>query len=253
MKNFILGLVVGIANLLPGISGGTIIFISGRYGSVISALADLFSFKLSKTEVKMLFELGAGVGASVVLLSKLIDFLFSNFPLHVTSFFVGLIIGGLVYMYPSIGRLNLKRSLSLSAGVLLMSGIYLASEGNLSANFMTLFFGGGLAGATMILPGASGSSMLLLLGLYDDAIHAISEFEFFHLSALGLGAIVGIVLISVLMKKLVENYEHETMAFLYGLTLAGLIFIVTGGLSVSFVIFGLGTSFLLERVVGGEE
>ena len=249
MKEIVLGFVMGAANLLPGISGGTIMFISGRYSEIIDAAASVFTLRFEKRKVFLLVYLGLGIVLAFVALSKLLDFLYANFPVEVTSFFAGLIMGGLFFM--SVGmRPKLKESVAIALGALAMVGIALANEGSLSPTFLNLFVGGVIAGATMILPGISGSSMLLILGLYDDAVHAVANLEFGRLFSIGIGAFLGIILMTIGMKKLVERFESITMAFLFGLTLAGLIFILSGGASISFIIFGFGTTFLLQRIVG---
>ena len=253
LRDFLLGTIVGVANMVPGISGGTILFISGRYSEVVGALSRFFSFKITKKDLLILVNLAAGVAASFLLLSKLMDFLFENYPIKVLSFFSGLIIGGLLFMYPKVRRVSMRSSLSMAAGALLIVFIYLYSSGSLDPSLLNLTLGGVLAGGAMILPGISGSSILVILGLYDDAIHALSNFQLLKLVFLGIGAAIGVVVISILFKSFLEKYERETMSFLYGLTLSGLIFIMAGGVDVSFIIFGLGTSFLVERYLSEEE
>ncbi len=249
MKEFVLGFVMGVANLLPGISGGTIMFISGRYSQIIEAAAEIFSFRFRKKSVALILWILLGIVAAVISLSKVVDYLYAHFPVQVTSFFSGLILGGLFFMALDM-KPRLKESISISLGALTMVGIAMLSGGSLEATPLNLVLGGIVAGATMILPGISGSSMLLFLGLYDDAVHAVAEIEILPLFCLGVGAVMGIVLMTFGMKKLVERFEKETMAFLFGLTLAGLFYILSGGASISFIIFGFGTTFLFERVVG---
>ena len=248
MKDVILGFVMGIANLLPGISGGTIMFISGRYENIIDAVWDLIKLRIKREDFWFLARIILGVVIAFLGLSKLIDYLFHHFPTQTVSFFVGLIIGGLFYMYGEI-RFNFKASLSMAAGAGVMVLVMLSSGGNLSANYFNLFIGGIVAGATMILPGISGSSMLVLLGLYDDAIHAVSNMEVLKLIFLGAGAAVGIGLITYLMSFLMKKFKNETISFLYGLTVVGLIFIVKDGASISFILFGLGSYFALSKII----
>ncbi|MCD6448919.1 MAG: DUF368 domain-containing protein [Thermotogaceae bacterium] len=248
MKDIVLGFVMGIANLLPGISGGTIMFISGKYESIVDAVWELITLKIKKEDFWFLMRIALGVVAAFLGLSKLIDYLFIHFPVQTVSFFAGLIIGGLFYLYREIS-FNFKASLSIAAGALLMVLIMLANGGNFPPNYFNLFIGGAVAGATMILPGISGSSMLVLLGLYDDAIHAVSNMEILKLILLGAGAAAGIALITYLMSFLMRKFKNETISFLYGLTVVGLIFIVKDGVSISFILFGLGSYFALGKII----
>jgi len=248
VKDVVLGFIMGIANLLPGISGGTIMFISGRYESIIDAVWDLIRLRIKKQDFWFLAKILSGIVVAFLGLSKLIDYLFHRFPTQTVSFFVGLIIGGLLYMYGEI-KFNFKASLSMAAGAAIMTLIMLSSGGTLLPNYFNLFIGGIVAGATMVLPGISGSSMLVLLGLYDDAIHAVSNMEILKLIFLGVGAAVGISLITYLMSFLMKKFKNETISFLYGLTVVGLIFIIKDGVSVPFILFGLGSYFALSKVI----
>ena len=248
VKDIVLGFIMGIANLLPGISGGTIMFISGRYESIIDAIWDLIRLRVKRSDFWFFARIILGVVIAFLGLSKLIDYLFHHFPTQTISFFVGLIIGGLLHMYGEI-KFNFKASLSIAAGAGVMVLVMLSSGGNLSPNYFNLFIGGVVAGATMVLPGISGSSMLVLLGLYDDAIHAVSNMEVLRLIFLGVGAAIGIALISYLMSFLMKKFKNETISFLYGLTVVGLIFIVKDGVSISFVLIGLGSYFGLSKII----
>ncbi len=247
MRDFVLGLIMGIANILPGISGGTIAFVSGRYSEIIKALASLLKIRISRKELWLLIKIAAGALVSIVVLSKFIDELYQNFPVKTSSFFAGLIAGGLFFLWKRI-EFNLKASLMMAAGALSMMGISLLPRGNFSGSIW-LLIGGFIAGGAMILPGISGSSMLLILGIYDDAVGAVAKMNFKILTFLGIGAILGIFMISILMKRLVERWENETISFLYGLTLTGLFYVVSTSSSIAFLILGFLSMFALERVI----
>lgn len=247
MRDLILGLVMGVANVLPGISGGTIAFVSGRYSEIIKALASLLKLRARREEIWLLVKIGLGALISIVTLSKFIDELYRSFPVKTSSFFAGLIAGGLFFLWKSV-KFNFKASLMMAAGALSMMGISLLPKGELSGNLWILV-GGFIAGGAMILPGISGSSMLVILGIYDDAVGAVAEMKFKVLTILGAGAALGIFVVSMLMKKLVEKWENETISFLYGLTLTGLFYIVSVNSSITFLTLGFLSMIALEKMM----
>lgn len=247
MRDFVLGLVMGVANVLPGISGGTIAFVSGRYSKIIKALASLLKLNFKKEDISLLVKIGIGALVSIVALSKFIDDLYQNFPVQTSSFFAGLIAGGLFFLWRKID-FNFKASLMMAAGALSMMGISFLPKGDFSGNLWILI-GGFIAGGAMILPGISGSSMLVILGIYDDAVGAVAKMKLGILTFLGIGAILGIFVVSVLMKRLVERWENETISFLYGLTLTGLFYVVSASSSILFLIIGFLSMLALEKII----
>ena len=247
MRDLILGLIMGVANVLPGISGGTIAFVSGRYSEIIKALASLLRLKASREEVWLLVKIGVGALISIVALSKFIDELYHNFPMKTSSFFAGLIAGGLFFLWKSV-RFNFKASLMMAVGALSMIGISFLPKGELSGS-LWIFTGGFIAGGAMILPGISGSSMLVILGIYDEAVGAVAKMNLKILAFLGVGAILGIFVVSILMKRLVERWENETISFLYGLTLTGLFYVISANSSITFLVLGFLSMIALERIM----
>ncbi len=247
MRDLILGLVVGIANILPGISGGTIIFVSGKYSSVISAVADLVQLKTSKRELWMLTKLGVGALISIGALSKVLDSLYTDFPVETTSFFVGLVAGGLFFLWREI-KFGFRASVAMGTGALSMIALSLLPKGQMSGT-LWISIGGFIAGGTMVLPGVSGSSMLVILGIYDDAVKALSNLRMSILVPLGVGAMLGIVVVSISMKRLIERWKNETISFLYGLTLTGLFFAISSSISIWFLALGFLCMLVLEKIV----
>ena len=238
---------MGIANLLPGISGGTIAFVSGRYDSIIEAMADLLRLKLKKDEIFLLIRIGIGAAVAIFSLSKLVDHLYESFPRETTSFFAGLIAGGLVFLGK---RLKFKTAPMVMIGIGALVMIVLSRAGAISnGGILGIGIGGFLAGGAMILPGISGSSILVVMGVYEEAIRAVSDLNIPVLSVLGISAILGVLVFSLLLEKLLKIRESETMAFLYGLTLSGLVLILSSGFSFSFLVLGFAAMILLEKVM----
>jgi putative membrane protein len=248
VNDLVLGFIMGIANLLPGISGGTIAFVSGRYPDIVGSLSNLMRFKFKKDEVLLLIRIGIGAAVAIFSLSKLVDYLYTNFPVKTSSFFAGLVAGGLFLLWREI-RLNVLPSVMMVLGVLGMVGISNVNAASSAEGNLRMMFGGFLAGGTMILPGISGSSMLVVLGIYEKAISAVSNLNTFVLFLFGVSAIVGMFVFSYLMKNLLDRWKNETMAFLYGLTLAGLFYIISSGVSLVLLLIGFSTMLILDRII----
>ncbi|MBM7558824.1 DUF368 domain-containing protein [Marinitoga litoralis] len=256
MKDFILGLLMGIANLLPGISGGTIAAISGRYEIILKAASDFVSLKWKKESLNVIIFLGAGIATSIILLSKILSILFEKYPEYSYGIFTGLIIGGLLYL---LNQINFKKTSNIS--VITISFIisffllkfaenFESTNGNVS--FWYLILGGIVGAATMVLPGISGSSMLLIMGIYKPVIDAISNINLNILIPVGMGVILGLVLIIKLLEKLMEKFHEQVIAFLIGLTIAGtiLIFPITSKwITYVFFVLGIFISKYLEKIL----
>ncbi|WP_206076387.1 DUF368 domain-containing protein [Marinitoga lauensis] len=256
MKDFILGLLMGIANLLPGISGGTIAAISGRYEIILKAASDFVSFKWKKDSLSVIIFLIAGMGTSIILLSKVLSFIFEKYPEYSYGIFTGLIIGGLLYL---LNQIDFKKksnfsiitiSFIITFFLLRFAETFESTNGNIS--FWYLIFGGMVGAATMVLPGISGSSMLLIMGIYKPVIDAISNMNLKIIIPVGIGVLLGLVLIIKILEKLIEKFHEQVIAFLIGLTIAGtiIIFPITSKwLTYIFFIIGIFLSRYLEKIL----
>ncbi|GAB6189726.1 DUF368 domain-containing protein [Marinitoga arctica] len=256
MKDFILGLIMGIANLLPGISGGTIAAISGRYEIILKAASDFISLKWKKESLHVIIFLILGMGTSIILFSKLLSFVFERYPEYSYGIFTGLIIGGLIYL---LSQINFKKgtnssiiviSFTVTFFLLKFAESYENSSQNIS--FWYLILGGIIGATTMVLPGISGSSMLLILGIYKPVIDAISNVNFKILIPVAIGVLLGLILIIKLLEKLIERFHEQVISFLIGLTIAGtiIIFPITSKwLTYIFFIIGIIISRYLEKIL----
>lgn len=245
MKNIILiikGFIIGIANIIPGVSGGTLMITLGIYEKVISAISHFF--KDFKENIKFLVPLGIGMVLSVLLMSKLIGTCLEKFPFPTTLFFIGLILGGIPLLWKKVKGTEKKVSnwiiflitfLLVATFAFLQSGNHVVNLANLDLfGYIMLFLVGMIASATMIIPGISGSFMLMLLGYYKpiiDTLRSLTNFDLLGhniliLAPFGVGVLVGIVLVAKLIEFLLKKYEVQTYYGVLGFVLASMIAIV---------------------------
>jgi putative membrane protein len=239
LKHYIIvslkGMAMGAADVVPGVSGGTIAFISGIYEELLNAISSVNfkTLKLLKTEgVKaawkaingnFLLALLIGIFTSIVSLAKIISWLLENKPILVWSFFFGLVLASILYIGKQISKWNILMFVLLILGAIVAFYITtlqpLISE-NSSPFF--LFLAGALAICAMILPGISGSFILVLLGAYKPVLEAIHTKDFKLISILAAGAVIGLLSFSKVLKWLFAHYKNATLAVLTGFILGSL-------------------------------
>ncbi|WP_406684420.1 DUF368 domain-containing protein [Seonamhaeicola sp. MEBiC1930] len=229
------GMAMGAADVVPGVSGGTIAFISGIYEELITSLnnINITLFKTLKNEGlktawnqlngNFLTALFIGIGISVLSLAKGLEWVLHNHPILIWSFFFGLVLASIVFIGKQITKWNLITIIGLIAGAFIAYYITtippLVSE-NTSNGF--LFLAGALAICAMILPGISGAFILVLLGAYQPVLAALNNKDIKTIAIIGLGAIVGLLSFSKLLKWLFKNYHNLTLAILTGFILGSL-------------------------------
>lgn len=248
IMDIIRGVLIGVANVIPGVSGGTMAVSLGVYDRLISSLTGLF--KNIKKSLATLIPLFIGMAIGIVGFAFLIEYLFAKFPVATCLTFVGLILGGLPLLAVSLKKELAKEKTGLKAGhiaafvILFVFGIgmsLLGGEGkavNLSAvsfgGMLLLFLIGVITSATMVVPGVSGSMVLMILGYYNSIIGVITDFitalKDFDMKGLvhgvtvllpfGLGVLVGIFLIAKLIEFLFERYAALTYSAILGLILS---------------------------------
>ncbi|MCK0130786.1 DUF368 domain-containing protein [Flavobacteriaceae bacterium F08102] len=229
------GIAMGAADVVPGVSGGTIAFISGIYEELLASI-NAINFKtltiLRKEGVaaawksingNFLLALLLGIGLSIVSLAKLIKYLLATHPILVWAFFFGLVLASVIYVGKQIDKWNVGVFIALIIGVAV--GYYLTiipAVAAVGSSSLFLFFAGALAICAMILPGISGGYILLLLGAYRPVLDAVDERDIKTIAILGAGAIVGILSFSRLLKWLFETYRNITLAVLTGFIIGSL-------------------------------
>lgn len=237
------GFFIGIANVIPGVSGGTIAIILGIYEKLISTIGNIY--KNLKDNILFLLPIVIGMGLSIVTTSKVVSYSYDNFPLPTIMFFVGLVFGGIPLLIKNVKGKKENKELSSYIIFILtfLLVIFMASykfifsvnqevsfvNMNISSYFI-LFIIGIIASATMVIPGISGSLVLMILGYYYPIIETINTLfkgNFLHnaiiLGVFGIGVVIGIVLISKLLELLFKNYKTKTYFGVLGFVFASIL------------------------------
>lgn len=229
---------MGTCDTVPGISGGTIAFITGIYIRLIEAVKSLtkkenlkllYKFKISKffkkSDLKFLFILLAGILLAIFTISSLIDFLLHEYLAYTLSFFVGLIIASSKIIYKDIGKHTILNILFAIVGTLIgLSLLLFSTTPAYSPSYIFLLFSGFIAVSALFLPGISGSFILLILGSYDYVISAVKSplSHTYELATIGVGAVIGAVTISRVIDFLYRLDKSKTLYTLLGLVIGSL-------------------------------
>ena len=269
MRNIILmlkGMLIGVANIIPGVSGGTLMITLGLYEEVINTISHFF--ENFKKNVKFIIPIGIGIVVSILLLSKVISFCLDKYPFPTTFFFIGLILGGIPLLWKRASGAKRKISnwvvFGITFGVILLftfmkSGNYFVSLDNLDIyGYVKLFVIGIISAATMVIPGISGSFVLMLLGYYEPIVNTIKDLtnmellgrNIFILAPFGIGIVVGIILVAKLIEYLLNRYPVKTYYGVLGFVLASIISIIIPILKVSPSMLEVIISVILV-IVGG--
>lgn len=250
------GFFMGIANIIPGVSGGTLAITMGIYEDIINAISH-FVTKI-KDNIKFLLPILIGASISIVIGSKVIGYSLENHPLPTIMFFTGLILGGMPMLYKKVKNdIKVSNLIIFALTFMFVIGIaFLKTGGEVSfasmnvIDYIKLFLVGMVASATMIIPGISGSFMLMVMGYYEPIINTINSLTSFNnivkdmsiLVPFGIGVLVGIIIIAKIIEFLFKKFEVPTYFGIIGFVLASIIGIFTSaeGLTFSIVPFILG-------------
>ena len=228
------GLGMGAADIIPGVSGGTIAFITGIYEELINsirsvnlkALKLLFTFRFNgfweHVNGTFLLSVVTGIFISIFSLSRLIEYLLITYPIFIWSFFFGLILASSVVILRGIRGWNYALVIALISGILLAYLITSVTPGETPEAYWFVFLSGAIAICAMILPGISGSFILLLLGKYQYILNAVNELSFDILLVFVAGAAVGIIAFSNFLGWLLKHAHNITVVLLAGFMLGSL-------------------------------
>ncbi|MCF0148667.1 MAG: DUF368 domain-containing protein [Clostridium sp.] len=259
------GIVIGVSNIIPGVSGGTMAVVMGIYDKIIHSVNNFFED--IKRNILFLGTLAIGAVIGILLFTNVIDYLIKNYNEQTNFFFIGLIVGTVPLLYNRATEIKIKggnlTGLVLGFGIVAALGILekLNPEAAfLSAvfkpNVIGFFVAGFIAAATMILPGISGSFVLLLIGLYEPIIESIKSFNLINIGLVGAGVLVGFLLMTRLIEKIFSKYPQTAYCIILGLVL-GSVFVIYPGFTfgimgiVSILMLILG--FLLAYFIGKNE
>ena len=229
------GIAMGAADVVPGVSGGTIAFVSGIYEELIETINKVnfntlkvlkkegFSAMWKSINGNFLLALLIGIVTSILSLAKAVKWLLENKPILLWAFFFGLVLASVIYIAKQIKNWNFKLVAVLIIGSVV--GYYITILPPMSANYSSglfYFLAGSLAICAMILPGISGGFILLLLGAYKPALDALDERDYKTIFLLIAGAIVGLLTFSRLLKWMFEKYRNMTLTILTGFVIGSL-------------------------------
>jgi putative membrane protein len=235
LKIYLSGLLMGAADVVPGVSGGTIAFILGVYDRLISALSGVNkdSIKmLVKGDVKGLWQhfdggflliLGSGILTSIFLLAGLVTHLLAVYPSYLWSFFFGLILASAYLLIRQIQGFNWRHLSVMSLGIVIGAGLSLLVPVHLNTSLLMVFFSGMVAICAMILPGISGSFLLLMMGMYGFIMSAIKSLDILVIAVFSAGALIGLLSFSKILHYLLNNARSMTLAALTGVMLGALV------------------------------
>ena len=231
---FLKGMAMGISDLIPGISGGTIALLLGIYRDFIKSLKSInyksilylvrFDFKKLNDQLNFSFLIPVflGILSSIFIFSSLISFLLLDYKVPLFSFFFGLIFFSSIRLISSIKPNSILDFVTIILGLVIGLSFFFISSLSTSNSIFSIFLAGFIAISAMLLPGISGSYILLILGKYEFMLDSISSLNWINIFVFSLGAIVGILSFSKMIYFLLNNYYRTTLFFLSGLMMGAL-------------------------------
>ena len=228
------GMGMGAADVVPGVSGGTIAFITGIYEELINSIKsiNLNSVKLFFTgkfvefwkaiNGTFLISVFMGIGISIFSLAKGLKYLLDHYPILVWAFFFGLIVASAIYVARSISHWNYSAIVAGIAGIIIAYLITVISPVEANTSLWFIFLSGSIAICAMILPGISGSFILVLLGMYKFILEAVGNLEIAVILTFMVGAVIGIIAFSNVLSWLLKKYHNITIAVLAGFMVGSL-------------------------------
>ncbi len=222
------GILMGMADLIPGVSGGTVALITGIYEKLIFSIGAIGKNSLTclwkgriacfwnRINGNFLLSLGAGILTSVLLFSKLITFLLQHFPIPLWSFFSGLILASIIFILKESGKIRLSSIPFFIIGAASAYWVTSLAPEHHSPSRLFIFLSGAIASTAMILPGISGSYILVILGMYAYILNAVNQRRFAVLLIFSSGVVGGLLLFSRFLKWLFAHHPHITLFTLAG-------------------------------------
>ncbi len=233
---FFKGVAMGAANVIPGVSGGTVALITGIFETLLDSIKSLdiqavkllfsgkFKALIEHINLGFLISVFLGIGVSIFTFARLLDFLFDNYPVYTWAFFFGLILASVYFVALTITKWNLIVSFNFIVGTVIAVIIALLTPASINDNMLYLVLCGIVAASSMILPGLSGSFLLILMGNYQLVmIDSVNNLDFNVLLPVAVGAGIGILGFSHLLSWIFKKFKNQTIALLSGFILGSLI------------------------------
>lgn len=234
ISTFLKGMAMGAADVVPGVSGGTIAFITGIYDTLLESIRRINPSLIGvirKGSIKAAFEhingtflicLFGGILTSIFTLAKFITWMLHTHPIPLWSFFFGLIIISVIHMFKQVENWNIGRIISVAIGVGFAYGITVLHPVAMDPTPLNLLIAGAIAICAMILPGISGSFILLLLGMYAPILAAAKSVDIVTLGTFAIGCVLGLLTFSHVLSWVLRSYRDIALTFLTGLMIGTL-------------------------------
>ena len=242
---FIKGIVLGVAFVIPGVSGGTLAVLLGIYEELIEAASNFYkSIADFKKYIMYLLPIGLGVVFSVAVFAKLIKFGLDKAPIITILIFLGMIIGGIPALVRNVKgtKINLKDMTLMLVGLIIVISMLIFHKSNSNVvltimsigGYITLFLVGAIAAVTMVVPGISGSFTLMLIGYYEPILNLVNDITSFKnlgpnlilIFTFMLGVFIGIIFISKIIEWCLKHYKRETYYAIIGFVLSSIISVI---------------------------
>ncbi len=269
---FIKGMAMGAADTVPGISGGTIAFVTNIYKELIFAIQSCnahavqlliregFQAAWKYINGSFLLTLILGIVTAAVTLANFVGYLLENYEISVMAFFIGLILASSLFLRKQVSRWDWRNMLLLllGGGFAVLLNFIPGREGN--GGLLFIFFSAAVAICAMILPGISGAFILVLLGAYEDILTAVRSLDFSVLAVFLAGCIVGLISFSNFLAYMLKHWHEQVLAFLLGVLLGSVYTIWPAGLGssgisaagtlvfASLIVIGFTIVYILERL-----
>lgn len=262
MLNFLKGIIVGIGGIAPGLSGSVLLVILGLYQKTIDAIGTIF--KNFKKNIVFLFPLFLGFGVGVILFSKVVDFLLENYEMYTRFAFLGLVLGTIPLFYKEVKKEGFSKKYYILIAIAAIAGFSLFYfNKNLFPTitnpniFQSVLLGVAVAGSS-IVPGVDSAVILSSLGLYELYVGSLADFNLQVLIPAGVGLVIGALVISFLINKLIKRFYTGTFSIIFGLFLSIIPNVLNSSctlgwninsvISIFILIISFGVSFFLGDV-----
>lgn len=242
---FIKGIVLGVAFVIPGVSGGTLAVLMGIYEELIEAASNFYKNMVNfKKYFMYLLPIGLGIIFSVAVFAKLIKFGLDKAPIITILIFLGMIIGGIPALVRNVKgtKINLKDMTLMLVGLIIVISMLIFHKSNSNVvltnmsitGYITLFLVGAIAAVTMVVPGISGSFTLMLIGYYEPILNLVNDITSFKnlgpnlilIFIFMLGVFIGIIFISKIIEWCLKHYKRETYYAIIGFVLSSIISVI---------------------------
>ena len=258
IKNLLSGMIIGSSMLIPGVSGGTTAIIIGIYDRLIKAVSDILND--FKKNISFLVQVAVGGIIGILLFSKAVLFLTEQYNFPMMYFFIGAIFGSIPVMIKKadIKMSNIYNISFVLVGVIIAVAINFLPKSGLSVipdsagGYIMLFMCGIIIAVALILPGISTSHILLILGMYETVLSAVSDMNLIYISILGIGVFTGVLLCTKILEKAMNKFPSQTFMAITGFVMASVYDIFPGipsGIELIFCILLFITAFALTSII----